>query len=225
MNKILTAVITCALALAFTTDSLQGQAAAAHEHMVANCVEVPLGEKRPHFGCFKIGVAKGLQFSQPAIYWHLRTFPNRGAADAAKSSTGVVVEEEGRVWLSEFGPKDSAPRGGEAVAVIGPLELLPAKTYDAEIAYAVLRPGDRSRVHTHPGPEAWYVLAGEQCLETPAGTRKAHTGETMFVAPSVAMELSVTGTSVRRAFAVVIHDSTKEWGTPSDWKPTGACNR
>ena len=32
-----------------------------------------------------------------------------------------------------------------------------------------MRPGDNSRVHTHPGPEGWFVLAGEQCLETPSG--------------------------------------------------------
>jgi hypothetical protein len=30
--------------------------------------------------------------------------------------------------------------------------------------------------HTHPGPEGWYVLAGEQCLETPAGANKAVAG-------------------------------------------------
>src|SRR4029453_878700 len=46
----------------------------------------------------------------------------------------------------------SFPRGAEPLAMVGPLELIPAKTYDAEIAYAVLRPGNRSRAHTHAGP-------------------------------------------------------------------------
>ena len=39
-------------------------------------------------------------------------------AEAARSATGIVVEEDGRVWLSEFGARDTAPRGGDAVAVI-----------------------------------------------------------------------------------------------------------
>ena len=82
------------------------------------CVDVPSGEKRPEFGCFNVGVATGLHFSQASVYWHLRAFPSRKAAEAAKSATGIVVEEDGRVWLSEFGPRNTAPRGGEAIAVV-----------------------------------------------------------------------------------------------------------
>ena len=73
------------------------------------------------------------------------------------------------MWLSEFGPRNAAPRGGKAIAIVGPLQLPAAQSYAAVLSYAVMRPGDSSRVHTHPGPEGWYVLAGEQCLETPAG--------------------------------------------------------
>ena len=88
-----------------------------------------------------------------------------------------------------------------------------------------MRPGDNSRVHTHPGPEGWYVLAGEQCLETPAGANRARAGGTMTVESNIPMELNVTGTTLRRAFALVIHDSTQERGILSDWKPSGACRQ
>ena len=47
----------------------------------------------------------------------------------------------------------------------------------------------------------------------------------MMVRPNIPMELSVTGTTLRRAFALVIHDSAQARGTPSDWKPSGACSR
>jgi quercetin dioxygenase-like cupin family protein len=189
------------------------------------CVDVPPYEKRPEFGCFNIGKVTGLHFSQASVYWHLRTFPNRKAAEAAKSATGIVVEEDGRAWLSEFGPRDIAPRGGKAIAVIGPMQLPVAKNYSAVLSYAVMRPHDSSRVHTHPGPEGWYVLAGEQCLETPAGANRAQAGGTMTVPPNVPMELNVTGTTLRRAFALVIHDSAQERGIRSGWKPSGACSR
>jgi hypothetical protein len=199
---------------------------AGHGHLTeVACVDVPAGEKRPEFGCFNVGVSTGLHFEQPSVYWHLRTFPSREAADAVRSSTGIVVEEDGRVWLSEFGPRNAAPRGGRAIAVVGPLHLPAAKGYTAVLSYAVMRPGDNSRVHTHAGPEGWYVLAGEQCLETPSGAHRARARGTSTVRSNVPMELNVTGKALRRAFALVIHDANQPRGTPSNWKPAGACSR
>ena len=204
----------------------QAPVTAGHEHLTEiACVDVPPGEKRPDFGCFNVGVVSGLHFSQAAVYWHLLAFPSRKAADAAKSATGIVAEEDGRVWLSEFGPRNAASRKGEVIAVVGPLRLPAAKSYTAVLSYAVMRPGDKSRVHTHPGPEGWYVLAGKQCLETPAGPHSAQAGGTMTVRSNTPMQLNVTGKTLRRAFALVIHDSAHERGTPSDWKPPGACGQ
>ena len=204
----------------------QVPAATAHDHLTdVACVDVPTGEKRPAFGCFNVGVVTGLHFTDASVYWHLREFPDRAAADAAKSASGLVVEEDGRVWLSEFGSRSAAPRGGKSIAVVGPLQLSAAQSHSAVLSYAVMRPGDKSRVHTHPGPEGWYIIAGEQCLETPDGAARAGAGSTMAVRPNLPMELNVTGTTTRRAFALVIHDSTQVRGTRSDWKPTGACQR
>jgi quercetin dioxygenase-like cupin family protein len=187
------------------------------------CVDVPPGEKRPEYGCFNAGTVTGLHFSESSVYWHLYTFPSVKAAEAAKSATGIVVSEDGRTWLSEFGPRDAPSHGGQAVAVIGPLQLPAAASFTAVLSYAVMRPGDKSRVHTHPGPEGWFVIAGQQCLETQDGAQRAATGETMTVRPNIPMELHATGTKIRHAFALVIHDSTQARGTPSDWKPPGAC--
>jgi quercetin dioxygenase-like cupin family protein len=204
----------------------QAPGTAGHDHLTeVACVDVPPGEKRAEFGCFNVGTVTGLHFSQASVYWHLRTFPSRKAAEAARSATGIVAEEDGRVWLSEFGDRNSAPRGGESIAVVGPLQLPSATSYAAVLSYAVMRPGDSSRVHTHPGPEGWYVLAGEQCLETPTGANRARAGGTASVPSNVPMELTVTGKTLRRAFALVIHDSAQARGIPSDWKPSGACSR
>jgi quercetin dioxygenase-like cupin family protein len=204
----------------------QVPATASHDHLTeVACVDVPPSEKRPEFGCFNVGVATGLHFSQASVYWHLHAFPSRKAAEAAKSPTGIVVEEDGRVWLSEFGARNAPPQGGKAIAVVGPLELPAAKNYSAVLSYAVMRPGDNSRVHIHAGPEGWYVLSGEQCLETPDGANRAGAGGTMTVRSNIPMELNVTGTTLRRAFALVIHDAAQPRGTPSDWKPAGACSQ
>jgi len=116
---------------------LQAQAphTTGHEHLTeVACVDVPPGEKRPEFGCFNIGTVKELKFRQAAVYWHLYAFGNRKAADAARSTTGIVVEEDGRVWLSEFVASRTAPRRGKAVAVVGPLQLSAAKSYSAVLS-------------------------------------------------------------------------------------------
>jgi quercetin dioxygenase-like cupin family protein len=198
-----------------------GQVVTATPHM---CLVIAPGEIRPEFGCFRIGIAKNLKLTRDTIYWHLYTFPSRVEADTAKSPSGIVVEEDGRVWLSEFGSKNRRSHGGHRIAVVGPLKLLPAENYTAEIAYSVMQPDDRSRVHTHSGPEAWYVLSGTQCLKTPSGTRSARAEATMSVTPNLPMELSVTGAEVSRSLTLVIHDSSQEFGTASTWKPTDACH-
>ena len=226
MNAALLVPLLAALLVPSGQLRAEGSGTAGQEHLTeVACVDVPPGQKRPEFGCFNVGKVTGLHLSESSVYWHLRAFPTRKAAEAAKSATGIVVEEDGRAWLSEFGPRDAAPRGGAAIAVIGPLQLPKATSYAAVLSYAVMRPGDSSRVHTHPGPEGWYVLAGEQCLETPAGANRARAGGTSTVPPNIPMELNVTGTTLRRAFALVIHDSSQPRGIPSDWKPSGACSR
>ena len=86
---------------------------AGHEHLTEiACVDVPSGEKRPEFGCFNVGVATGLHFNETSVYWHLHAFPNRKAAEAAKSATGIVVEEDGRVWLLRIRGSKQYAAGG-----------------------------------------------------------------------------------------------------------------
>jgi quercetin dioxygenase-like cupin family protein len=232
MNRVKVAtvlgILASPLAALITASVANGQETAdpMHEHLggVA-CNDVLPNEKRPDFGCFNVATEEGLQFPTQQVYWHIRTFADRAAADAARSATGIVVEEDGRVWLSEFGSRDLIVKGGQAVATVGPLQLPPAKSYTAVLSYAVMRPGDQSRVHTHPGPEGWYMIVGEQCLETPAGANRAKAGGTMTVPPNVPMQLSITGTEVRKSLVLVIHDSSQARGTASQWSPPGACRQ
>jgi hypothetical protein len=60
------------------------------------------------------------------------------------------------------------------------------------------------------------MIAGQQCLKTPEGIKKAGSGETMSVKHSVPTELSIIGTKTRRSLTLVIHDSTQGFGTNSD---------
>jgi len=78
--------------------------------------------------------------------------------------------------------------------------------------------------HRHSGPEAWYVLSGTQCLETPEGIIVARAGESAMVREGPSMNIQGVGTETRRSVLLVLHDSSRPWVTKiSDWKPTGLC--
>jgi len=207
-----------------TKSSTQPSLFASHEHAPFSCDDVPAGVARPEYGCFNIARVEGLNF-RDSVYWFLYTFPTRAAAEAVRTPNGVVVEEDGKVWLNELASAASRAQVGTLVSRVGPLVLPPAPTYTAIYSYAVMAPGQRSRVHTHSGPEGWYVLAGEQCLETSVGVFRGRADETVVVPGNVPMELYITGPALRRALVVVVHDSREPRGTPSSWTPPGACRR
>jgi mannose-6-phosphate isomerase-like protein (cupin superfamily) len=80
-------------------------------------------------------------------------------------------------------------------------------------------------VHTHSGPETWYLLTGEQCLELPDRAVRAHAGETMFAPADTRMKLNMLGPGKRDALFIIVHDSSKPTTTFLDWKPKGLCQK
>ena len=52
---------------------------------------------------------------------------------------------------------------------IGPLPVNTQAKYAAQYMEAIFTPGMTAPTHRHSGPEAWYTLSGETCLETPTG--------------------------------------------------------
>lgn len=209
--------------------SQQSTAEGTHDHRLFPCMED--GLKSSDTGCQLLAKMNVSQFPDGPLFWCLNRFPTRQVAEAAKVQNSLVVEAEGQCWLFSFGPKSAAPNQGELVASVGPLQLtsnrLPkANLYEIVAYLAVMPPGTYTKVHVHPGPEAWYILSGEQCLETPAGVMRAASGESMFAPPMAPMRLTNSGSSIRHALFIVIHDANQRWTIPTnDWKPSGACDR
>jgi len=207
----------------------QGHGPDTHDHRRFQCLED--GLKSNEFGCLLLAKKELARFPEGPLFWHLSKFPTREAAEAATGQAGMVVEAEGQAWLFSFGPKSAKPKKGKYVAGVGPLQLTsdklpPARTYEIVAYRAVMPAGTYTRVHIHPGPEAWYILGGEQCLETPAGVMKGRAGEGMHAPPTTPMRLSNNGSSTRSALFIVIHDAAQPWSIPTEeWKPTGACER
>jgi Flp pilus assembly protein TadD/quercetin dioxygenase-like cupin family protein len=190
---------------------------------------IPRSERAGNsLGCFITATQElGALPTASPIFWHLDAFPTRAAAERAKTARGTVVESFGKIWLFTIGPKSWRPSGGEHVADVGPLPVDAGGRYAAQYMETFFRPGMKSRVHRHPGPEAWYTVTGSMCLETPAGKMDGRAGGQHVIVPGgPPMELTATGTEIRRSLALVLHDATKPASVLApDWTPKGLCGR
>jgi quercetin dioxygenase-like cupin family protein len=204
--------------------ALRGIAQAQPQDTAVGCI--PLSERagRP-FGCFIIASQPIGIIAPGDAYWHLETFPTRAAAEKQKGERGVVYEVFDKVWLLTMGPAATRTSGGQHVAAIGPLPIATGRPYTAQFMEATFQPGMKSRVHRHGGPEAWYTLSGEVCLETPAGSMVGSAGGREVIVPGgPPMELTATGKEVRRSLVLILHDSEQPHTTLApDWKPKGLC--
>ncbi|HKR30107.1 MAG TPA: hypothetical protein VJT08_06505 [Terriglobales bacterium] len=147
------------------------------------------------------------------------------ASEVKGSSSGTVVQSFGKVWFFKIAPAEWKPVSGERAAVIGPLPVPLAEKYFARYMESIEAPTvTGTPVHTHPGPEAWYLLGGAQCLRTPNKTFVIHTGETGFVPGHEPMALKSHGTEPRQSLVLVLRDASQPWRTKTGaWKPQSPC--
>ena len=164
-----------------------------------------------------------------AVFWHLDTYPTIASARSAQGPRGTVVESLGRVWLFTVAEAGWRPPHGERVAEIGPLAVDETTSYTAVYLESILNPGTTAALHRHAGPEAFYVLAGGTCLETPAGhTVHQGPGHALIVPGGPAMLLRAIGTEPRRGLALILHDSSQPATTmvhEDEWTPAGLCKQ
>ena len=112
---------------------------------------------------------------------------------------------------------------GQRVAEIGPLPVRSDTEYTAVYLEGIFDPGMTAAIHTHSGPEAFYTLTGETCLETPDGVL---TGNVVIVPGGPPMLLTATGAVRRRGVVLILHDSSQPATTlVHDWTPKGLCPR
>jgi quercetin dioxygenase-like cupin family protein len=186
----------------------------------------PVSERTSEVGCWIIAHDPLGQLAAPQTFWHLDAYPTRAAAEAGKGPRGTVVESLGKVWLLTIEIAGWRPSGGERVAEIGPLPVTAGEKYSAMYMEAIFTPGMTAPAHTHSGPEAWYTLAGETCLETREGKQVGRAGGPPVIVPDGPMHLTAIGKEQRRALVLILHDSSKPPTTlvhDHDWTPKGLC--
>ena len=157
-----------------------------------------------------------LPVGRPGLYWRLENFPGLAQAQAAAGSTGLAVESAGRAWLFTLSPKGGSSAGGTKIAEIGPLPPVVAPEYLLRINEPSGPLGSTTIVHTHPGTEALYTLAGEICLRTLDGVVRVPAGRGV-AGPLAGMptQVSSCGSTDLRGFVIFVVDPTKPFSTPS----------
>ena len=105
--------------------------------------------------------------------------------------------------------KTSDHHGGRHVALIGPLTLPAAKGYTMRVQSSLLRHGASTPVHIHSGPEVFYIVSGEQCLETQKAAHRLKAGKFFVLATDQIHRGRVQSTEMRGALALVLHDSKR----------------
>ena len=75
------------------------------------------------------------------------------------------------------------------------------------VASSLLGPGTTTPIHTHSGPEVFYIVSGEQCLETPKLGKHLGAKQSYVLPTGVIHRGRVIGSDVRRALALILHDA------------------
>jgi len=186
----------------------------------------PASQRNEEIGCWILADASMGQLNRSPVFWHIDSYPTRAEAEADKGQRGVVFESLGKVWLMTIENEDWRPTHGARIAEIGPLAISAGKEYSAQYMEAIFMPGMTAPAHLHSGPEAWYTLAGETCLETSDGRVQVgrSDGPAVIVARGLSMHLTATGTEQRRALVLILHETSQPATTRVyDWTPKGLC--
>ncbi|MER8874149.1 hypothetical protein NKI48_28155 [Mesorhizobium sp. M0644] len=77
-------------------------------------------------------------------------------------------------------------------------------------------PGAKTQIHTHPGPEAFYVLAGKLGQRTSHGVTYAEAGTTMTGhGADTPMEVFSAGTTDLGELAIFVVDADQPFSSPA----------
>ena len=166
---------------------------------------------------------------QGPLYWRVETFPSaeqsRAAAGGGKwnpdtvsyeGATSLSAEVAGKAWLFTLGPKGASTPGGTKLAEVGPVPRVEAPEYLLRVNHGYGPPGSRTPTHTHPGSEAFYVVAGRLGQKTAHGDAFVDAGQTMNGhPPGMPMEVFNAGSTELTALIMFVVDATKPFSSPA----------
>ena len=153
------------------------------------------------------------------LFWRIENFTTLAQAQAAAGPWGLVAESGGKDWLFTLGQAGGSSTGGTKVAEVGPIPRVMAPQYLLRINEASGSPGSITPVHTHPGSEAFYVLAGEQSIRTPRGVLRVTVDRSEAGSGAgTPMQVSSSGSTDLHALVMFVVDATKPFSSPAKFQ-------
>jgi len=142
-----------------------------------------------------------------------------GRAQAAAGPWSLIARSGGKVYLFTLGPPGGASAGATKLAEVGPIPRVAAKQYLLRINEATGPRGSVTSQHSHPGSEAFYVLAGEQTIRSPQGVLRVKAGqpETGRGADNP-MQVSSTGDVDLRSLVMFVVDADRPFSSPAKFR-------
>ena len=175
---------------------------------------------------------KVAQLPDGPLYWRVETFPSLTDAKAAvgpdgwdpaavrhRTTTALIAEVAGKVYVVTLGSKGAATPGGAKLAEIGPQPPISGSEYLLRLNYGSGPAGSKTPVHSHPGAESFYVISGRLGQKTPHGIAYIDAGHTMngHVAHTT-MEVFNAGTTELHALIMFVVDASKPFSVPAKFE-------
>jgi quercetin dioxygenase-like cupin family protein len=150
------------------------------------------------------------------LYWRIENLSTLPAAQAAAGSHAIAAEAAGRAWLFTLGPAGGSTPGASKVIELGPIPRVTASRYLLRINEAKGSPGAITPIHTHPGSEAFFVLAGEQSIRSPHGVQRIPAGKAAAGhGADVPMQVSSSGDGDLHALVMFVVDAGRPFSSPA----------
>jgi len=163
-----------------------------------------------------LGEKKVVQLPPDPLFWRIENFPSLDAAKAAGGEYSLAVESGGKAWLFTLGAHGGQTAGGTKVSEVGPIPRVSAPQYLLRINEATGPGGAITSIHSHPGSEAFYVVAGEQTIRSPHGVMTVHPGQPAAgQGADVPMQVSSSGSTDLRALVMFVVDATRPFSSPA----------
>ena len=153
-----------------------------------------------------------------ALVWRIENFPAVAAARAAAGPWSLVAEAAGKTWLFTLGPAGGSTPGATKVAEVGPIARVEAGEFLLQVNEASGPPGSATPVHTHPGSEAFFVLAGTQSIRTQHGVMEVKVGQPEAGhGADMPMQVSSSGSQALHSLVMFVLDATKPFSSPASF--------
>lgn len=182
----------------------------------ALCLSPPTAVAQGKFVIKPLAQKKVAQLPEGPLFWRIENFTSLAQAQASAGDWALAVESGGKAWLFTLGAAGGSTPGGTKVAEVGPIPRVVAKHYLLRINEASGAPGSTTKAHSHPGSEAFYVLAGETSSRTPHGVMRLAAGQSAAGnAADTPMQVSSSGSTSLHSLVMFVVDADRPFSSPA----------